>query len=112
LEDVTMKKLDTLIAAATLIACLGWAPAAQTGSEVLAVRAGALIDGTGAAPARNVTILIENGRITRVGAGIAVPPGARTIDLSNRTVLPGRSIAWPPLEPTTRWWRPRTPGGC
>ena len=55
----------------------------------LAIRAGRLIDGTGSAPARNVVILIENGRIARVGADVAIPGGTRVVDLSSATVLPG-----------------------
>jgi imidazolonepropionase-like amidohydrolase len=34
-------------------------------------------------------ILVENGRITAVGANVAVPSGATVIDLSRATVLPG-----------------------
>lgn len=35
----------------------------------------------------NGVILIENGKIAKVGAGIAVPPGARLVEA--RTVIPG-----------------------
>lgn len=55
----------------------------------LAVRAGRLIDGTGGAPVRDAVILIEGDRITAVGPGLAIPPGAEVIDLSRSTVLPG-----------------------
>lgn len=58
-------------------------------AQVVAVRAGRLLDGTGAGPRRNVVILIEGGRITAVGSDVAVPAGAREIDLSRLTVLPG-----------------------
>jgi imidazolonepropionase-like amidohydrolase len=34
-------------------------------------------------------IVVEQGRITAAGAGVAVPRGARVIDLSSMTVLPG-----------------------
>jgi imidazolonepropionase-like amidohydrolase len=50
-----------------------------------------VIDGTGA-PARDAqTIVIENGRIARMGASASVsaPAGARVIDLSGHTVIPG-----------------------
>jgi imidazolonepropionase-like amidohydrolase len=62
---------------------------AQQAQAVTAVRAGTLIDGTGAAPVRNAVILIEGGRITAAGAGVQVPRGATVIDLSGHTVLPG-----------------------
>jgi len=59
------------------------------GQGVTAVRAGTLIDGTGAAPVENAVILIEDGRITAVGPDVAIPTGARLIDLSDQTVMPG-----------------------
>ena len=59
-------------------------------AETLVVHAGHLL----ADPARPTqgpsTITITDGRITAVTAGLTPPPaGARLIDLSNRTVLPG-----------------------
>ena len=55
----------------------------------MAVRAGRLIDGLGGAPLTNAIVLIEGERIRAVGAGLAIPAGARVIDLSRMTVLPG-----------------------
>jgi imidazolonepropionase-like amidohydrolase len=55
----------------------------------VAIRAGRLIDGLGGAPVSDAVILIENDRITAVGRGLAIPAGARVIDLSRSTVLPG-----------------------
>jgi imidazolonepropionase-like amidohydrolase len=63
--------------------------ALQQGPAVTAIRAGTLIDGTGAAPTKNAVILIQNNRITAVGSNVAVPAGATVIDLSSKTVLPG-----------------------
>lgn len=64
--------------------------AAQADSTaVTAVRAGTLIDGTGAAPLHDAVILIRAGRISAVGPGLAIPSGATLIDLSRATVLPG-----------------------
>ena len=50
-----------------------------------------LVDGTGAAPAGDQTIVIRNGRIADVGpaARVAVPVGAVTMDLGGHTVIPG-----------------------
>jgi imidazolonepropionase-like amidohydrolase len=56
---------------------------------VTVLRAGRLIDGVSAQPVADAVIVIEGDRIARVGPGIAVPPGARVIDLSGYTVLPG-----------------------
>jgi imidazolonepropionase-like amidohydrolase len=59
--------------------------AAQT--PVIAVRTGTLIDGRGGEPVRNAVIVVRGDRIESVGT--TVPAGARVIDLSRMTVLPG-----------------------
>jgi imidazolonepropionase-like amidohydrolase len=49
-----------------------------------------LIDGTGAAPRRNVSLILEGGTVARIVDGrAAIPPGADTIQLAGRWVLPG-----------------------
>jgi imidazolonepropionase-like amidohydrolase len=59
-------------------------------AAVTVVRAGRLIDGTGGPVRQNVTIVIRGERIASVtGDDIQVPAGARVIDLSGATVLPG-----------------------
>jgi imidazolonepropionase-like amidohydrolase len=60
--------------------------AAQTSVTVL--HTSKMIDGRGKTIA-DMDIVVENGKITRVGAKTPVPPGAREIDLRGRTVLPG-----------------------
>jgi imidazolonepropionase-like amidohydrolase len=65
-------------------------PAPVFGQEkMIVIRAGTLIDGTGAAPVKNAVILVRGDRIVEVGVHTAVPGGADVIDLSARTVLPG-----------------------
>ena len=63
--------------------------ALQQAGGVTAIRAGTLIDGTGAAPMKNVVVLVQGDRITAVGANVQVPAGATGIDLSGATLLPG-----------------------
>jgi len=58
-------------------------------SVVVAIKAGRLIDGRGGAPVPNAVILVRGERIQAVGANLAIPAGARVIDLSSATVLPG-----------------------
>jgi imidazolonepropionase-like amidohydrolase len=53
------------------------------------IHAGTLIDGTGAAPRNQVSILIHDDRITGIQPGYVTPAGAEVVDLSNETVLPG-----------------------
>src|SRR5690349_12563890 len=50
-----------------------------------------IIDGTGAAPLEHGRIVIQGDRIAAVGpaASVPAPPGADTIDLANRTAIPG-----------------------
>ena len=50
-----------------------------------------VIDGTGAAPRDDQTVVIRHGRIAAVGpaASTAIPADARVIDLSGHTVFPG-----------------------
>jgi len=46
-----------------------------------------LLDGTGAAPRDGVSMLVESGRIARIGG--APPEHATTVDLDGRTLMPG-----------------------
>src|SRR5690242_5758600 len=50
-----------------------------------------VIDGTGTEPRTNQTIVIDRGLIRAVGdsAQVAIPAGARVLDVAGRTVLPG-----------------------
>ena len=57
--------------------------------QVTVIKAGTLIDGTSAQPRKNQTIVIRGDRIESVGGDVAVPAGAKVIDLSGMTVLPG-----------------------
>ncbi|MGE0443063.1 MAG: amidohydrolase family protein [Gemmatimonadales bacterium] len=58
---------------------------------VVALTGVRIIDGTGAPTRSGQTILIENGRITSIGAAgqVTIPQGARVIQLLGHTVLPG-----------------------
>lgn len=59
--------------------------------EVIAIRAGRLIDGTGQPARENQVIIVRGQRIDAVGdaAVVAIPDGARVVDLSGHTVMPG-----------------------
>jgi imidazolonepropionase-like amidohydrolase len=50
-----------------------------------------VVDGTGAAPVEDHTVIISQGRIAAVGpaASTSVPSGAKVIDLGGHTVIPG-----------------------
>ena len=57
--------------------------------QTVAIRAGRLFDAEAGTMLQNHVVLIRGERIVDVGAGVTVPAGARVIDLSNATVLPG-----------------------
>ena len=69
-----------------LAACLF--PAALL-AQVTAIQARRLIDTEAGTVRTGQTILIEGNKIIAVGADVAIPPGAKVIDLSGATVLPG-----------------------
>jgi imidazolonepropionase-like amidohydrolase len=60
------------------------------GADRLYLTGARQVDGTGAEVREAAAVLVEGGRVTRVGVSSdAVPEGARTIDLAGKTVLPG-----------------------
>ena len=60
-------------------------------APVIALTHARLIDGTGAPPREDQTLVIEGGKIAAIGgaSSITVPPGATTIDLTGKSVIPG-----------------------
>jgi imidazolonepropionase-like amidohydrolase len=57
--------------------------------NIIAIRAGGVVDPAKGTVAKNQVILVENGKIKAIGADVAVPAGAQTIDLSNEWITPG-----------------------
>mgnify|MGYP001811847154 CR=1 FL=1 len=59
--------------------------------EVLALVNGVLIDGTGAAPLLDASLVIQGARIVEIGSrpDLDVPQGAEVIDVQGSTILPG-----------------------
>ena len=64
-------------------------PFVASPNQVVAVRAGRLYDGKSGTLLTNQVVLIRGDRIAEVGPSVAIPPGARVLDLSAATVLPG-----------------------
>jgi imidazolonepropionase-like amidohydrolase len=71
---------------ALALACIATVSAQE---QATAIRAGRLFDAKAGTMLTNQIVLIRGERIVDVGATVAVPAGARVIDLSNATVLPG-----------------------
>ena len=60
-------------------------------APLIALTHARVIDGTGAPPREDQTLIIGDGIITAIGssASTAVPPDAQTIDLTGKSVIPG-----------------------
>jgi imidazolonepropionase-like amidohydrolase len=71
-------------AVGALLLCAITAPA-----QVTAIKAGRLVDPDAGTVVTDQVILIRDNKIDAVGKGLAVPPGAKVVDLSTMTVLPG-----------------------
>lgn len=57
----------------------------------LAIVGGTLIDGMGGDPVRSGVVVIEDGKVVAAGSekSVAIPAGAKRLDASGRTILPG-----------------------
>ncbi len=58
-------------------------------AQITAIKAGKLVEPETGTTLPNQVILIENGKIKAVGAGLPIPKEAGVIDLTGATVLPG-----------------------
>jgi imidazolonepropionase-like amidohydrolase len=77
-----------LVRVAISVALLLFLPFAGR-AQVIAIKAGKLIDPESGTTSTNQTILVEDKKIKAVGAGLRIPAGATVVDLSKSTVLPG-----------------------
>src|SRR5579864_2910725 len=67
--------------------------AAAANAQTYAIQAGRLIVDA-AQPARgNSTVIVENGRVTRIDNGFTAPSGTLVVDERSRTVMPGMTDA-------------------
>lgn len=71
-----------------LITALLLAAASPLAAATIAITGGTVHTATGAVIERG-TVIVTDGRITAVGAGVAVPPGATVIDATAKHVTPG-----------------------
>jgi len=70
---------------------LALAAALSASAQTIAFSHATIIDGTGAAPLRDATIVVSSGRITAMGPAdkVKAPAGAQVIDLTGKTIIPG-----------------------
>lgn len=61
--------------------------------RVLALVGATLVDGTERPPVRDAVVVVQGERIVAVGprASVAIPPGAETVDLRGRFLIPGEA---------------------
>jgi imidazolonepropionase-like amidohydrolase len=86
--------IEQLVARAAADAVAALADAARAGSEparLVALVGGRLIDGSGAPPVDDAVIVYDGDRIVAAGsrATTHIPDGARRIDVSGKTIIPG-----------------------
>jgi imidazolonepropionase-like amidohydrolase len=85
-----MWKNFSLLASFFVCTVAASAQAANSATSLTVIRAGALIDGQSESVHKNQLIFIRGNRIESVRDGNStIPAGAKVIDLSNATVLPG-----------------------
>ena len=63
--------------------------AAHGSAQVIALRAGRVLDPATGSASLNQIILVQRGRIGAIGPDVAIPAGATVYDLSNATIIPG-----------------------
>jgi imidazolonepropionase-like amidohydrolase len=63
--------------------------ASSSFAQVLAIRAGTVVDPVRGSSAKDQVILVEHGKILRIGPKVEIPPGAEIVDLSKEWVTPG-----------------------
>ena len=82
------KTLVPLLLAGWLAACGGEPPPLP---GVTAFTGATIWDGTGSPPLPDAALLVDQGRIARVGpaAEVEIPAGATVVDLAGRTIIPG-----------------------
>lgn len=88
LRNPRRRGLTLLLAVASASAL---SPVQDSPSRSIVLENVRIIDGTGAQPVERGRVAIRGGRIAQAGPAdaVPVPPGAETLDLAGRTVIPG-----------------------
>ncbi|HEX6669402.1 MAG TPA: amidohydrolase family protein [Gemmatimonadales bacterium] len=88
---ILVASLSSTLQAQQSTAAPGTAPFIAIPSGLVAITHVQLVDGSGTPPSPDHTVILRGDRIEAVGpsADLAVPPGARVLDLRGHTVLPG-----------------------
>src|SRR5262245_4239491 len=84
--NLRASKLLLVVACASLLSV---GPAFAQSNVVSAIKCGRLINPVDGSVTQNAVIIVRGDRIEQVGAAVKIPDGAKVIDLSAYTVLPG-----------------------
>ncbi len=84
-----MKRIIAAFSACLFMVAMGCGLFVSATAQVTAIRAGKLVDPDSGDVLTDQTIVVRDGKIEAVGKNLPVPSGARLIDLSKMTVLPG-----------------------
>jgi imidazolonepropionase-like amidohydrolase len=85
-----MRILGSVFLLFTLFVATGRAQSPALPAPLIVIRAGVLIDGQSVAPKQHQLIFVRGERIEKITDGsAALPAGAKILDLSSSTVLPG-----------------------
>ncbi len=91
LFTVSAAALLTLAACATENSSAPASDAQASGGAAIALTGARVIDGTGAAPIEEATLVISDGLVQAVGpaASVQIPEGPTRVDVSGKTITPG-----------------------
>ena len=84
---------------------LGVLFASPVWAQIVAIRAGNLIDPATGTVAKNQIILVKDKKILEVGPNVSIPNGAETVDLSSEWVMPGVMDAHTHITQSVQYFR-------
>src|SRR4029450_3886111 len=85
-QSILRTAIRSMAIAVTLVVA-----ATDVGAQVTVLEHATLIDGTGAQPRQDMTLILENGRIRDLGPSASLRPaaGAQVIDARGKFLVPG-----------------------
>ena len=85
-------RTQALLALSLFLPAAAWAQKTAPSTyrpDAVVIKAARLFDGTRETTVANGVVIVEDGKIKALGAGLPIPPGLKVIDLGDATLLPG-----------------------